>query len=262
LNSRNIELLARYASHPMKSEVQSAFAAAEAFAAKAATIKIDKLLSAEGRTNAIKAQLRGALRDVRDAGAPVAEVRSRLDGIQSRIKRPPVDRDDIAGALARQEIRAALRGMSLGDRAALLVGDAADPRFVDAVLEQPPLLSGTPKELYERALTQRLEGLFKTEIAQGEALDTEIAEAEAALTVAKQDLARSSGIPEHEFEALATEIFSTKDRPWLKRTFLNGTELTVVVRPGESHYPTATPSEIATGRYYADHAAWLAERAA
>ena len=60
--------------------------------------------------------------------------------------------------------------MPIGDRAVLLVGDGADERFVTAVLEQPGLLSGTPKELYERTLTQHLQGRFKAEIAQGEDL--------------------------------------------------------------------------------------------
>jgi hypothetical protein len=263
VNVRNTEIIKRYASHPLKGEISSALAAAELFADKASGIRADPNLSQEGRTNAVKSQLKAALRAVRDAGAaPVAEMRSRLDGIQASIKTPAIDKSDVAAALARQELRSAIRSMSLADKASLLVSDEGDPRWVDAVLEQPSVLSGVPQELYEKAKLKRFETLFKTKIAEGEDLDREIEEATAALTIARQDLAVSAGLPEHEFERLATEIFSTKDRPWLKRTVVNGAELTVVVRPGESHYPTATPSEIATGRYYADHGAWLADRAA
>jgi hypothetical protein len=200
---------------------------------------------------------------VRDFGAPVSEMRSRLDGIQASIKSPAFDKTDVAAALGRQEIRAALRGMSLADRAALLVGDGVDERFVSAVLEQPALLSGTPKELYERALTQHLEGLFKAEIAEGEALDTEIAEAEAALTVAKQDLARVSGLPPHEFDALATQVYSKRNAPWLKRTTDIEGNVTVEVVPLQGGAARiAGPDDLRDGKYYASYEDYQADRAA
>jgi hypothetical protein len=263
MNSRNLELMTRYQSHPLRAEIKSALEAAERFAEKASAIRSDRLLSQEGKTTAIKSQLKSTLRDVRDFGAPLAAMRSRLDGIQATITRPAFDKTDVAAALGRQEIRAAMRGMPLGDRAALLVGDDADPRWVDAVLEQPPLLSGTPKELYERALTQRLETLFKVEIAEGEALDTEIAESEAALTVAKQDLAISSGLLEHEFEAMAAEVESKRNAPWLKRTTdIEGNVIVEVVPLRGGPGRIASPDDLRDGKFYADHAAWLADRAA
>lgn len=263
MNNRNIELLTRYASHPLGAEIKSALEAAERFGERASAIKADRNLSAEGQTNAINAQLKSTLRDVRDFGVPLAKMRSRLDEIQATIAKPAFDKVDVAGALARQEIRSALRGMSLADRAALLVGDDADPRFVDAVLEQPPLLSGTPKELYERALTQRLEGLFKAEIAEGEALDTEIAEAEAALTVAKQDLARASGLPQHEFEKVATEVYAKRDAPWLKRTTdIEGNAMVVVVPLKGGAGRIAGPEDLRDGKYYNNLSAYEADRAA
>jgi hypothetical protein len=263
VNIRNVELLTRYATHPLKANIESALRAAERFTDRSSAIRSNKDLSEQGRTKEVTAHLRSALRDVRDAGAPVLEMKSRLDAIQASIKSPPVDKTDVAGALARQEIRAALRGMSLADRASLLVGDAADPRFVDAVLEQPGMLSGTPKELYDRARTQRLEDLFKTEIAEGEALDTEIAEAEAALTVAKQDLARSSGLLEHEFEKVATEVNAKKAAPWLRRTTdIEGNAMVVVVPLKGGSGRIAGPEDLREGKYYQNLAEYQADRAA
>jgi hypothetical protein len=263
MNSRNLELMTRYQSHPLLAEIKSALEAAEKFAEKASAIRADRLLSQEGKTTAIKSQLKAAMRDVRDFGAPVAEMRSRLDAIQASIKRPPVDKSDVAGALARAEVRAAMRGMSLADRAALLVGDDADAGWVDAVLEQHPLLSGTPKELYERALTQRLEGLFKAEIAEGEALDTEIAEAEAALTVAKQDLARSSGLLEHEVGMVETQVYAKRNAPWLKRTTDSEGNVMVVVVPLKGGAGRiAGPEDLRDGKYFNSLQEYQADRAA
>jgi hypothetical protein len=258
MNMRNEQLIRRFENHPHKAELKRALEASEKFSDRAAAIKSNKDLSDAGRAKETKAQLRAALRDIRDAASPVTEMKAKLAAIQEGIKRPSFDKTDIAGALARQEIRAAIRAMPLGDRAALLTGDGADPRYVDAVLEQPPLLSGTPPELFEKILSQRLESVFSAEIAQGEDLDNQIAEAEAALQIARQDVQRASGLAEHEFNHLAEAIDAKKSAPWLRREGAN-----VVVIPlagGPSRL--ATVDEVRDGKFYASHAEFLANRAA
>jgi uncharacterized protein YdaT len=264
MNQRNAKLLEeRYSNHPLRSDVQNALESAERFAAKAASIRQNKDLSQEGKTNAVKSQLRAALRDVRDAGAPVAEMKERLNAIQASISIPKFDKADMVGALGRQEIRQALRGMSLGDRAGLLLGDGADPRWIDAVLEQPPLLSGTPPELYDQAKVSRLESLFQKEIAQGEDLDQQISEGDAALTIARQDVARAADLPEHEFNKISEEIESKKNAVWLRREKdIHGNETVVVVPLKGGAARLASAEEAREGKYYPNHAAWLADRAA
>jgi hypothetical protein len=261
LNQRNQSLIERYASHPLKANVERALMAAEKFGDRAAAIRSNRDLSDEGRTKELQAQIRSTLRDIRDAGAPLSEMRAKLDALQATITKPQFDKTDVAGALARREIREAIRGLSLGDRAALLVGDGADERFVTAVLEQPALLSGTPPELYERALTQRLETLFKAEIAQGEQLDNQIAEAEAGLTIARQDIAQASGLKDHEFGKLVDEVNARKSKIWLKREDRNGSEVVVVAWPLEGHVRRiATADDIYNDRYYDSYEEYLADR--
>jgi hypothetical protein len=264
MNIRNAKLLEeRYASHPMRDDLKSALEAAERFADKAASIRQDGNLSHEGRNNATKAALRSVLRDVRDSGAQVLEMKARLNAIQASIAMPKFDKTDVAGALARQEIRQALRGMSLGDRAGLLFGEGADPRWIDAVLEAPALLSGTPPELYEQAKGQRIEGLFAREIADGEDLNQQIEEAEAALQIARQDVARAANLPEHEVNKLVDEVNSKRDAPWLRREKdLSGNEVIIVVPIKGGAARPATEQEQRDGRYFDSLQEFNAARAA
>ncbi|THK34672.1 hypothetical protein EHS39_28835 [Ensifer sp. MPMI2T] len=59
---------------------------------------------------------------------------------------PKPDKSDVAGALLRQELRAHLRGMPMGDRAALLLRDP-DAATIAAVFEAPNYLSGIDEKL-------------------------------------------------------------------------------------------------------------------
>jgi hypothetical protein len=264
MNQRNAKLLEeRYSTHPLRADIQSALASAEKFADRASEIKVDRNLSAEGRSAAITKQLKSALRDIRDSSAPIDAMKTKLAAIQAAVKMPPVDRTDTAGALARQELRAALRGMPMGDRAALLLGQDADVRWVDAVLEQPSVLSGTPPELYLQAKTQRLESLFAAEIAEGENLDQQISEGEAGLQLARQDLAKASGLNEREFEAMELEVNSRRNAVWLRiETDVLGNERTVVVPIKGGASRPATEAERRDGKFFASLADYQAHRAA
>jgi hypothetical protein len=264
MNVRNAKHLEeRYSTHPLKGDIAAALAAAENFAERASAIKVDKNLSAEGRVNAIRGHLKSALRDIRDSAAPIESMKTKLAGIQASIKSPPVDKTDVAGALARQELRAALRGMPIGDKASLLVGDHADTAFVDAALEQPAVLSGVPKELFEQAKLQRFEQLFKSEIGEGERLDQHIAEGESGLELARGDLARASGFTEHEFEKLVIEVNSGKNSVWLRReTDISGNEIVAVVPLKGGASRPATPAEVRDGRFFESFEAFKASRAA
>ncbi|MGX1256628.1 hypothetical protein [Sinorhizobium fredii] len=59
---------------------------------------------------------------------------------------PRPDKSDVAGALLRQELRAHLRSMAPGDRAALLMRNP-DPATIAAVFEAPNHLSGIDDQL-------------------------------------------------------------------------------------------------------------------
>jgi hypothetical protein len=262
MSERYEQLIQRLSNHPLKGLLKGALEASEKLTDRAAAIQNNKFLSDDGRAKESRAQLKAALRDVRDAGIPIDEMRSRLKDIRASIRPVSFDKGDLAGALARQEIRAYVRTLPLGERAALLVGEKAEAMFVDAILEQPGALSGLDSNLYDRIREQRLEALHTNENFQAEELTREIAEASAALQVAKQGLQRASGMKDHEFEQLATEVFSKRAAPWLKHDSVNGNPTIIIVplRGGPSR--PATPDEIRDGKFYRDLAEYQADRAA
>ena len=262
MNERNAEFLKRYERHPMKGRIHQALAAAERFGERSSAITSNKDLSEQGRAKEAQAQLRATLRDIRDAAEPLGELRVKLQTLIAGIKLPAVDKMDLAGALARQEIRAYVKSLSLADRAALLVGDKADPVFVDAVLELPAPLSGIDPSLYEKVRETRLEGLHAKESAQAEQITREIEAASAAFALARQDVARATSLPKQEFEQIAAEIESKKNAPWLKHDNVNGQDRIIVVPFEGGASRLATADERRDGKFYRDAAEYRADRAA
>jgi hypothetical protein len=144
-NIRNSQLLQRVQAHPLKATLAKALDIAEAFAGDCQFLQLDKNLSQEGRDNARRTKLRGAIRDLRDARAPIDEMQKKLDAKRAAVAMPAFDPKDVVGFLRRQELRAALRMMDRGPRAQIL----QLPEFADAMLEQPPILSGlVPEEQF------------------------------------------------------------------------------------------------------------------
>jgi hypothetical protein len=211
VNIRNAELIKRYDRHPLRREVAFALEVAEKFAEGKAAIDGDKYLSPEGRIAKKGALVRSSLRNIRDAGAPqIAEMKQKLASIVASIKPVSFDKGDLAGAMLRSELRTALRGMSLSEKAAALTGERAVAEFVDAALEAHALLSGIEQGMFDQVREQRLQTLFTQEHFQVEALTEQIAEAEAALQIAQDDVARAAGLPPHEFAKLAKDFREKK----------------------------------------------------
>jgi hypothetical protein len=264
VNARNSKLIEdRYQNHPLLGELKALLATSESFSAKAAAIKGDAHLSVAGRTSKTEKLIRATLRDFRDMSAPVDAKRAQLADIVARIKPTSFDRSDMAGALLRQEMRAAVRNMGLAERAAILMGEKADPAFVDSILEASPILSGVEPLMFEQIREHRLETLFSAESAQAESLTTEIEEAQAILELARQDVATASGLQPYEFEAIQKQVAERKDAVWLKRERnMSGDEVVLVVPPKGGAARPASVEEQREGKFYPNHAAWLADRAA
>jgi hypothetical protein len=87
-NIRNAQLLQRVQAHPLKATLAKALDIAEAFAGDVQFLQLDKNLSQEGRDNARRAKLRAAIRDLRDARAPIDEMRTRLDAKRKAVAKP------------------------------------------------------------------------------------------------------------------------------------------------------------------------------
>jgi hypothetical protein len=264
MNSRNAKLIEdRYQNHPLLGELKAVLQASESFATRAAAIKADAHLSVAGRNSKTEKLVRSTLRDLRDLTQAVDQRRAALADVLAKIKPTSFDPTNVSSALLRQEMRAAVKAMSLAERAAILMGDQADAAFVDAVLEAPGLLSGVDANLYELVREQRLETLFSAESFEAQSLSTEIEEADAIVQIAKQDVATASGLQPYEFAALEKEIESRRDSPWLrKERNMNGEDVTVVVPVNGGPARPATEAEIKDGQYFANLSEYRASRAA
>jgi hypothetical protein len=137
-NLRNSQLLRQVQGHPLGKTLARALDIAEAFEGDVQALSLNQNYSPQGRDNKRREKLAAAIRDLRDARAPIAELQKKLDAKRAAVAIPPFDPKDVVGFLRRQELRAALRNMDAGQRALLL----KDPAFADAMLEQPPALSG------------------------------------------------------------------------------------------------------------------------
>src|SRR5258705_9185156 len=115
-NLRNSQLLQQMQAHPLKAHLAKALDIAEAFAGDVEFLQLDKNLSAEGRGNARQAKLRAAIRDLRDARAPINEMQEKLDKKRQAVAMPAFDENNSVAFLRRQELRAGLRMANAGQR--------------------------------------------------------------------------------------------------------------------------------------------------
>lgn len=262
MNLRNQELFKRVESHPLRKHLAKALDLAEMYAEDASFIANNRDLSDEGRSKARTANLKKAVRDLRDARAPLQELQTRLETKRAAVEQPAFDKTDLAGVLNRQELRAALRSMSQADRSAILFGTNREIAFIDALLEQPAALSGMvtvgERELYHKAQEERLEELFAPQLAEVRALESSIAEAKAIIDVARNDLRQTSGLNDLAFEYVAGPIETKQNAPWLlksKKGF--GADVVDSVRVVELNgddatYREATADDLRDGVYYKD----------
>jgi hypothetical protein len=260
-NLRNAQLLQQVGAHPLKASLAKALDVAENFQGDVQFLQLDKNLSEQGRENQRSAKLRAAIRDLRDARAPLDEMQKKLDIKRKAVSLPPTDPKDILGFLKRQELRATLRSMDPGQRAVLI----EDPQFADAMLEQPPALSGllpAEKFIVDAAREKRLTNLYGPQLQEIAALETTVAEARAIADVARNDLKLHSAMDDRTFTEFVRPIENRQGAPWLVK---NG-DAVMRVRPEmrgspQLHQP-ATADEIREGVFYDSEAAYLASRAA
>jgi hypothetical protein len=198
-NFRNSQLLRQVGHHPLKAALARCFDIAEAFQGDVEFLQLNDGLSPKGRQDEMQKRLRAAVRDLRDARAPIADLQAKLDAKRKAVAMPKFDPADTLGFMRRMELRTALRAMSSGQRALHL----ANPAFADAMLEMPPVLSGlNPVEgqpgednsLVETTKEQRLGSLFGPQLAEISELEKTVAEARMIVDLARVDLQSSSGM--------------------------------------------------------------------
>jgi len=270
MNGRNQTLMMRFESHPLRENLESALAVSERFSAASGRIKANSDLSQTGREKELTAQARQALRDLRDLRKPLEEMQTRRARLHDGVQRKQFDKSDIVGAMNRAEIRSVIASLQPPDRIQALF----DPVFRDAVLEQPPLVSGIKSagelKIYEDAKSAQLADMHGPLMQELQALDEEIDGARAVLDVARNDVKAELGVADGVFEEFAKPIEKRLNAPWLKRIKdSSGAERIHRITAADPDFDKtssgsrlATPDEIRDGKFYADHAEFLADRSA
>jgi hypothetical protein len=273
-NFRNSELLAKLERHPLRASLARALDAAELFGGDIEHIKLDRRLSAEGRDDERRSKLRAAVRDLRDAKAPIAEMQKKLDVKSKAIQMPAFDRSDDYGLKLRMELRQTLKTADPGQRALLL----AKPAYADALLETEPEASGLflaedfkgtisqeiqrDRDIVAAAREKRLAGMFGRELEEIAELKETIDGANMIFDLALVDMKLHSEMGDRSFTEFVTPIMNRKNAPWLVK---HG-DAVIRVRPEKRGTPElnmpAMPEEIADGVYYKSEAEFLAARAA
>jgi hypothetical protein len=265
-NANILDRIDRHAAHPstaaLRKAAEACFTIAEKFAKHRDSLERDGFLTPAGkRAKLTEALTKQFARDMRDARAPIEAAAKDIELLRGNIKPVQVDRTDVVAAMERAEIRAFIRSLPSADKIAALLNHA-DPKILDAVLDAPAALSGVPEQHYAAAKEAREEQLFGPQLKEIEALQAVVDEASAAATIARGDLRSVTALDEREFESLVGPIENKKAAPWLVK---RGDRI-IRVRPervgtGELNMP-ATEDEIRDGKFYANEAEYLADRAA
>jgi hypothetical protein len=176
-----------------------------------------------------------------------------------------VDPINVVAELQRQEIRNWLRSLDLSGRQ-LVAKTTKDQRVLEAMVTAAPELSGIVGDhlgpLADEIEARYLELTYGPEIAEIKAIEEVLAEADAAIQVARQSLQMNSEMSERDFDRLMKPIEQGVGRPWLLKTGVrpDGADhvMVVTVNNGVASYHEASNEEQTAGVYYKDAAEYRA----
>jgi hypothetical protein len=132
---------------------------------------------------------KGVVPQLRRAEKLVADGKAALADRRKAISSPQIDRTDTARAAHRQEARAYLRGLAIGQQAGLLLNSDADPLFAEAALELPAL-SGVQADLLDKVRSAYAERTAPDILAQIEERDSSLSALGSAVEIVKYNLRR------------------------------------------------------------------------
>ena len=161
--------------------------------------------------------------------------------------RPLADANNVVAEMRRRELRDAVAAMSDDERIAYVL-NVKDNAIVAALLDQPAVVTSIPEEIFAKVEAAYVERMFGKELQEIKAFEAIIAEAQAAAAVARDEMQRTIGLECKQFDEIVVPIETKARAPWLLREG----DRVVVVKPGESTYPVATPDELRDGVFYAD----------
>lgn len=256
MNIRTQQLLSRIPDHASSATLKAAAGAcldlADRFAQRVTAIKSDPSFTQLGRDKALKDEaVKNCLPGLKSAFAPIEKALIAARNARAAISVPAPDPSNIAAALERQEIRAMVRAMKPAERMVFLTG-TVDERIVDAILSAPGVLAGLSDDQFGQIRDLTVDRRFGDRVAEIREGEEAAEAAQAAMLVARNDIKTVTGLSDTAFDELQKMGVLT---PWLKQ---NGDKVLKVI-PGETSYPAATADEIATGKFYANQAEYLAD---
>ncbi|WP_281803501.1 hypothetical protein [Methylocystis echinoides] len=161
---------------------------------KAKAVRADAHLSEAGRWDALRKELAGGARShlaqlQKNNLAALASIAAQKKALLPAVK----DRTDTIGEMRRAELRAFLRGLPQGERTKMAL--SGDPAMIEALVDQPAVLSGLSEELRAQAVDVYVAKTHGETAARIEADQEALENVRVALHLAKIDLERISGAP-------------------------------------------------------------------
>jgi hypothetical protein len=255
-------LLARLPAHSktaaIRTAADAAFSIVDKFAARRTEMSKSGQYTEAGVSAAMREALPATLRALNTARAPIAKLARDAKAKRASLRPADPDRGDVAGAIERQEIRAYWRTLPPGDRAQLAM-TTTDLRLLEALVTAAPELSGFTRN--QRDVVDKVEQRYialkhPAELAEVEALDALVAEAEAITAVTRNDIRNSAALEPQPFEALARKVEAAV---WLVGD-ASAPQVCEVAADGTAEYRLATAEEAVTGVYYKNEAEYQAVR--
>jgi hypothetical protein len=256
ISLRTKTLLDRLPQHPlsasMRDAMTAALAASEQFAGHKIALASDRRMTPLGQQQALRDALtQNHGKAWARAKAPVAKARKEIERRRNALVVKAVDKTDVASAILRQEIRSWVRQLDPGVRQSVVL--TKDRRILEALLSAPPELSGITSPGAAAEIESRyFELVYPAELDAIEKMDAVVSEAEAALDVARNDLASVIDLHPHEFDTLLKEI--DVGRPWL----IDGRRQVCEIADGKPTYRKATEADLADGVEYENFEAYKA----
>lgn len=196
-NATILSRLDRHAAHPSTAELRKAaencFAVAQKFSNQRDEVAGDGRYSAEGKRAQLAEVRTKSERLMQEARGPIDSAAKGVERLRAQIKPAPIDRTDAVAEMRRAELRTYMRSLKDTERMAKLLSPQPDPAILDAVLDAPAALSGVSDEHFALAREAREKQLYGPQLRAIEALQAVVAEADAAASIARADLANIAG---------------------------------------------------------------------
>ena len=187
----------------LRDDIDAAFGIVDRFGEHVATIKSNRNLTSEGRVAATRDVLNKGLMDhFRQLQGNVKRARDHVAAQRAALMPTGPDKTDLFREAQRREIRELLGKMSMPERMHMASG-SKNPLVVEAILYAPdPAMIGLPANFLADIVRNNMEQTHGSKLKELDALEEDIANADAAIQIAGIDMRRLSELDDRLFNEL------------------------------------------------------------